>query len=155
MDDKLKVEYEQCFENWRFLVGLRFTVLGFFLALTSGLLYGVFTAPILRERLYLVAFFGFVSSWAMIMLENRNRQLYHACISRAEAIESLIYSEQNDQEPVKADKALAHLILSAPPCKLWAWHAGGIYLVYGIALLIWFHLPIAVLLGILPVPPST
>ena len=156
MDGKLKVEYEQCFDNWRFLVGLRFTVLAFFLTLTSAILYGVFTQPIFQEKLYqiLASLVGIGSSWAIIMLEGRNRQLYYVCISRAKEIERLFYPTQSQQQQVVSDNCLAHLLDSAPR-KCWAWHTGALYILYGMVFLIWLGLFFAAICGKCPIPPAT
>jgi len=155
MNNKLTLEYEQCFANWRFLVGLRFTVLGFFLTLSSVLLYGVLAQSIFHEKFYQYLFssIGFVATWAIIMAEGRNRQLYDQCILRAKAIEKLFYTEQNDQPQISAKSSLAHSLLSAKPKPLRAWHTGAIYIIYITALLIWLGLFVAALFGKFPITP--
>ncbi|MBI5675780.1 MAG: hypothetical protein HZC48_08170 [Nitrospirae bacterium] len=156
MTDELKVEYDQCFDNWRFLVGLRFTVLAFFLTLTSALLYAVFTQPIFNNKpyQYLVSIIGIVSSWAIIMLEGRNRQLYDVCINRAKAIEKQFYTTQGQQQSTVSDNCLAHLLYSAPR-QFWAWHTGAIYILYAIAFLIWLGLLFTASCGGFPIQPVT
>lgn len=136
MDDNLKTEYEQCFENWRFLVGLRFRVLAFSLTLTSALLYAIFALPF-REKIfqYLFSIIGIISSWSVIMLEGRNRQLYYSCIRRAKEIEG-----QN---------GIAHEMDSAPG-KFTAWHTGAIKILYGIMLSIWIIMLIVTIFGRFP-----
>jgi hypothetical protein len=52
MEDRLTAEYGHAFESWRFLVGLRFTVIGFFLTLNSALLFVVLTLPVFKVRAY-------------------------------------------------------------------------------------------------------
>lgn len=152
MDDNSITEYEQSFENWRFLVGLRFTVLAFSLTLTSALLYAIFTLPLFREKIfqYLVSIIGIVSSWAIIMLEGRNRQLYYSCIRRAKEIECQNGTQNQDKK--QHMNGLAHEMDSAP-VKFTAWHTGAMYTLYGIMLLIWIALLIVTMCGRFPAPP--
>jgi len=149
MDRNFIPEYEQSFENWRFLVGLRFTVLAFFLTLTSALIYTVLTQTLFKEQLYqyLISIIGIASSWSIIMFEGRNRQLYYTCIKRAKEIENYYNRTEENQ-----GKGLANDLDTVPP-KFWAWHTLGFYMFYGITLIIWIALFIATIFNKFPAIP--
>lgn len=89
-DNDLQGEYEKCWDVWQFGVGLRFTTLAFWLTLTSGLLF-LFVKP--KDLAYpqitqsIICVLGFLFTMAVGIIENRNKQIYGACIRRAMAIE--------------------------------------------------------------------
>lgn len=91
-------EYKVCFDNWRFFVGLRFTVLAFFLTLNSALL-TVYVSSIgegAKNWLApLMPIMGLVATVALWLIENRNRELYFGCMQRAKAIEKRLGYEEN------------------------------------------------------------
>lgn len=97
--EKLLKEYDICFDNWRFFVGLRFTVLAFFLTLNSGLLYIFLKGEITSEGFrFLPPIIGLLSVIAGFMIENRTRQMYYACIQRAKGIEVELGYESNPEK---------------------------------------------------------
>jgi len=151
MVEKSDVEYNQCFESWRFFVGLRFTVLGFFLSLTSALVYGVFAIPLFKNpgAIYVLAFIGVLISWAFIMLEGRNRKLYYTCIKRGQDIESSQKEKELKKNCTDSCRSLAKKLNSVPR-KIYAWHTGAIFGLYGLTLVIWISLFILTLMKILP-----
>jgi hypothetical protein len=130
-DERLQTEYEQCFDNWRFLVGLRFTVLAFFLTLTSGLLYAALTLPAVFPNrpdqiimIKVTAIAGLISCLLIIAIERRNKELYDLCVERATQIEKQWYSETKQEPPTLTDKdGLAHQLKSKKASLLrFRWH---------------------------------
>jgi hypothetical protein len=103
--ENLRKEYDVCFDNWRFFVGLRFTVLAFFLTLNSGLLYIFLKGEITPENFKcLPPIIGLLSVIAGFLIENRTRQLYYACIQRAKSIEVKLEYESNPEKDEKIPK---------------------------------------------------
>ncbi len=137
MDDKLKIEYQQCWETWRFLVGLRFTVFRLFLLLSPALFIAVLSQPALQQPGYkdALSLFGIVSTFLVITLECRNKQLYKCCLARAKALEGLFYPQSSQPSTVNADDCIAHLLDSAK-ARPWAWH-GHILTLYVVVILAW------------------
>jgi hypothetical protein len=134
-DENLQTEYEQCFDNWRFLVGLRFTLLAFFLTLTSGLVYIALQLFGSRAFQSVVTGVGVVSSVLMYILEHRTGKLYAVCMARAATIEEYLH-------PQTAKDCLAHKLEAQVP-TLFSRHATGIYGFYVVAGVIWFLLFVA------------
>ncbi|MGD0786012.1 MAG: hypothetical protein ABR969_09390 [Sedimentisphaerales bacterium] len=98
-EENLRKEYDICFENWRFFVGLRFTVLAFFLTLNSGLFYIFLKGEITLENFkWLPPIIGLFSVIAGFLIENRTKQMYYACIQRAKKIEVELAYESNPEK---------------------------------------------------------
>jgi hypothetical protein len=153
-DEELRTEYEQCFDNWRFLVGLRFTVLAFFLTLTSGLVYVVFA---MHEALHPIRFqivvsvIGILASGLVWIMEKRNKELYAVCIQRAVQIEDAWYPKPEKQaSPLMATDGLAHQI-ETKKASLLSSHSKGILGFYGVSAFIWLMLLLGAILGRFPV----
>ncbi len=136
-------EYEQCFESWRLLVGLRPVMFVLSFSVVSAVVYFFFgkdgdnSEPAIKCILSLV---GFVFTIGIIMFEGRTRQLYDVCIHRAGKL------ELGDQSPPTADcchvneGARLATLLMAERRLPWAWHTGGIYLTYGVMVVVWLFL---------------
>lgn len=156
-EENLRKEYEVCFDNWRFFVGLRFTVLAFFLTLNSGLLYAFFGMMDKSKQEWFVFFpplIGIISVFAALVIENRNRQLYYPCILRAKEIEKKLGYEENKAEKVertchwgKKEKlniselakknCIAVLLDNCCPVTFLSWQTQGIRIVYALLAVIW------------------
>jgi hypothetical protein len=153
-DEKLQTEYEQCFDNWRFVVGLRFTILAFFLTLTSGLVYIAFTmheAFHPRTLQVIVYVIGILASGLVWIMEKRNKELYDVCIQRAEQVEEQWYSHAERPAPLlTATNGLAHQIESKKASPLSS-HSNGILGFYRISAFIWLLLLLAAIFGKFPV----
>ena len=87
--DNLRTEYIEVGANWRFLVDVRFKMLGFFLTLITGL--GIaFTFSeddAVRGVIYIA---GLVSSFSIWIMELRNRTLYRTILERGVELELLL-----------------------------------------------------------------
>lgn len=147
-NEALLKEYGECWANWRFIVGLRFTVLAYFLTLNSGLLYvclkgiGENAHPLVKW----VPVLGLLSVVAAWVIENRNKQMYYACIQRVKAIEANCgYLEhwqakirrvwwwtkfRNDVEDDAEDNCIGHLLDNRCPVRLSSSQTWGIRLLY-------------------------
>jgi hypothetical protein len=82
-------EYRECVANWRFIIGTRFTILGFYLTFNAAFLFQVLSPEI--ENLYaklIISLVALGTSMFILCLQIRNRELYFQCVERAKQIES-------------------------------------------------------------------
>ena len=164
-NESLRKEYEVCFNNWRFFVGLRFTVLAFFLTLNSGLLYAFLNMLSDNKQemfLVLLPLVGIFSVYAGWIIENRMRQMYYACIQRAKQIEGKLKYESNTE--IEKDKRISHiwplgnvkkpdvdeeaknncigiLLDNRCPATIYSWQTLGIRVIYSVLFAMWVVLP--------------
>ncbi len=92
LNDDATIEYTACWENWRFFLAFRSTLLILSFTITSGLLYLYFLKDSTGATLgsfprFVISFLGLVFSYGLIVIEGRNRQMYTACLDRARVIE--------------------------------------------------------------------
>lgn len=87
--ENLRIEYPEVCANWRFLVDVRFKILGFFFTLITGL--GIAFTYSENDTVKGVIFIGgFVSIFSIYILELRNRTLYRTILRRGVYLESLL-----------------------------------------------------------------
>ena len=162
--NQLAKEYEVCFSNWRFFVGLRFTVLAYFLTLNSGLLY-VFVSHNNSNNpfVFVIPVLGLISIIAGCMIENRNRRMYYVNLQRAKEIErrfnyvnndakkieSLGFKEEvpriskedkGDDKPKAEDNCIAILLDHCCPITPYSSQTWGIRIIYGVFFVVWISL---------------
>jgi len=158
--DNLHKEYEVCFSNWRFFVGLRFTVLAFFLTLNSGLLYAFLNMTGEKKQqpyMILPPLVGIVAVYAGFIIDNRIRQLYFACIRRAKQIEDKLRYADNEAKRIprllprdrekKPDimelakkNSIAKLLDDCCPVTIFSWQALAVWVIYLVLIIVWFIL---------------
>jgi hypothetical protein len=165
-------EYGMCFDNWRFFVGLRFTVLAFFITLNSGLLYayfGLMGEDIKKLFMVFPPIVGVISVLAGWIIENRTSDMYFACLQRAKAIELKAipgnenaikvrwarlfslkkewpYIQKKEKIDVKQEAEmynLATLLDNRCPITMFSSQKLGIRIVYGMFLFLWIMMLIA------------
>jgi hypothetical protein len=157
-NENLRKEYQVCFDNWRFLVGLRFTEQALFVTLNAGLFYAFLNLFVKEGNIWFVGLppiIGIFSVVAALMIENRNRQLYYACIVRAKVIEHKLGLCNNDTEKthlnsscqkrpdieeVAKNKSLAVLLVKYCPTAISSSHTWGIRVFYIVLLFMWMLL---------------
>lgn len=157
-------EYTQCWENWRFFLGFRGTLLVLSFTIMSGLLYAFFANdkqgnPPASEVRLLIASLGIIYTLGIIIIENRNRQMYAACVNRARAIEEpqkekgtrkspwklflfvlLEFCARSKTSPPEPEEHNLANLLEETSVTLLSWHTLGIFLIYFSVGLVWVFL---------------
>ena len=141
-------EYKECMTNWRFIIGARFTILGFYLTFNAAFLFQVLNSQ-LEDYLvkFFISFIAFVSSIFILIIQIRNRELYFQCAERAKQIEN----ENVEGEPrlmtLMDDPRIVH---KSPGGLQFGGHTKGLYGLHGLGIIIWGILTFGYLLKILP-----
>jgi len=85
-NEVLRTEYIEVGQNWRFLVNVRFKMLGFFLTLITGL--GIAFTLTDADFRFFITIAGLVSSISIWIMEKRNRTLYRIMMDRGVKLEA-------------------------------------------------------------------
>lgn len=134
----LLTEYVLLASSWRFLTGIRFTLLAFSTTLQSALLV-VYQYVLLNFEklgaiglvsLWAVPALGFIATASVILIEERTRSLYGACLLRGRTIELEL------QNPL----GHFHTLWNTPLPHNVVTHSRALRLLYLSALVAWLYL---------------
>jgi hypothetical protein len=132
--DKLKLDYERTFEQYKTLSDIRFRLLGLVPTVTG------FTAALNAkgEHSVPVGLFGFMATLGVVFYELRNSRIYDAAISRLKKLETALGLESFDE-----DVTHGGLFSQRPASRqrlfgiVDIWHDRALALVYGVSLGMW------------------
>lgn len=139
----LLAEYEMVAESWRFLTGIRFALLTFAATLLFALLGGYAYVESNLEKLGLlgqnaqwaIPGFGLVTTAAVVVIEERTRKLYAACLTRGKKIEVMLGLKIQLETG-----AHFHELWAAPVPLGFASHTWAIRFIYIFIALTWSYL---------------
>jgi hypothetical protein len=144
-DEKLKLDYERVIDCWKTLADIRFKLLAFVPALGGAGLGATLAAKLTGAQLFAISLLGFLATFAIIMYDQRNSQLYNDASARARWLEGQLGFKSHYQEGWKDDTGGLFRQRPGRTRQIFGiilWHDKALSIIYAASLAAWVFLAV-------------